>query len=499
VLAPGFLVVLAVLAPLVALHLRRRRRRAEVSAVLLWRDIAPAGPSRRRRPRVVLPLLLVLQALVVGLVAVALTRPGERRDHAAQAAAPVAIVVDRSSADARAAARRRLTRIPAGTPVTVVTAGTRPRIVARRSVDGLRPDPDGDPDLASALVLAAGSIGGSHGTVVLIRGAATPAPRVTAGGGLRFVAEVVGPSVAPGRPTARCASAGRCAALTTVRNAGEHAVTARVVVHGGDRGVVARSVRLAAGASADVQVAARPGARVAFAVDGGEEVSVRVPSTPATRVALAGDDAGAVARALAAVPGVRLVGDDGATDLMVSVGRAPAASVHAHALLLVAPRTLPGGRVGDAVRVPALSGADTSDPLLTGVDLSTVSVGAGVLKAYTLPASLRAIAWTAGDHPLLATGSLGGTPTTLLTVDPARSDLVRQPAWPALIADVVAWSRGAASTPPSAPPEAVDLRPSGALPHARGRREWWPWLVAGALAMVLVEAALAHRLRGRPA
>jgi hypothetical protein len=546
VLAPWFLAALSALVPLVALHLRRRRRRAEVAALLLWRDLPGAGTSRQRRPRLVLPGLLALQALVVVLLAVALTRPGHDRAAPSAAAAPVAFVVDGSVrmamtderpsrlAAARSAVAQRLAHLPAGTPVSLVAAGATPRLLvrdarpakARAALARLTPTAL-TADLRAALALAAGQLDRTAGTVVLVRADGTATPRVRPAGGLRFAEQVIGrpvANVALGHPVARCGATAdgptACRVLVTVRNEGAASARARLTVREGDRDVGARTVALAAGGRADVALPAAAGARLVLRLARGDALAaddtttVRVPASTPTRIVLVTDRpaTSALARALAAAPGVSLrrvaptafrTADGRDADLLVLDRWLPsgAALPAARALLLVAPPQLPGGRVSSPAHALTFSDQDPGAAVLAGVDLAPLTIDADGLRTITLPASLHAAAWTA-DAPLVATGRLGdppGTPTALLALDPERSDLPQLPAFPLLMSNLVAWSHGTThpALPATAAPRTLTLRPAAAPAMLPARREWWPWLVAAALLVLLTEAAAAGWIAAR--
>jgi hypothetical protein len=143
-LAPWFLAGFAALVPLVLLHLRRQRREVGVASLLLWRDAPAVATPRRRRARVVLPVALALQALLLVLAVIALAAPQAGGGPAAVGAAPFVVVVDGSTrmamtdvrpdrlAAARRGLERRLAALPADTPVSVVVAGAAPRLVASR-------------------------------------------------------------------------------------------------------------------------------------------------------------------------------------------------------------------------------------------------------------------------------------------------------------------------------------------------------------------------------
>lgn len=175
-LTPWFLAGLLALAPLLALHLRRRRRREEVASLLLWRELPAAAPGRRRAA-LVPSLLLLLQALIVVLLVLALARPARDAAEAGAGLPPRVFVVDASRAmeatdvapDRLTAARRnldgRLARLPAESPVTIVTAGATPRLLvsgvsptaAREALADLRASAP-RVDLRAGLALAAGQL-----------------------------------------------------------------------------------------------------------------------------------------------------------------------------------------------------------------------------------------------------------------------------------------------------------------------------------------------------
>lgn len=545
-LTPWFLAGLLALAPLLALHLRRRRRRQEVASLLLWHELASAVPSRRRAA-LVPSLLLLLQVLIVVLLVLALARPA--RDGAAAGAglAPHVYVLDGSRAmnatdvapDRLTAARRdldrRLARLPAATPVTVVAAGAVPRLVvagaspdaARAALADLRVTAP-RADLRAGLALAAGQLHRTGGTITLVHAIENVAPRVE-GEGVAYTAVTIGTRADAQvleQPVARCTPAATptCTVFAAVRNDADAAARARLVVERDGATLASRALALTAGERAEVAFPAEAGARLTVRLERsgggspaggatasapirtGESATVTVPDpTAPTTVTLVSDrpaDA-PLARALAATPGVTLrliaprdyaAADASAPDLLVldrwlPDGELPAA----RSLLLVAPPELPGGGVGAPLTDPTLSGTATAAPLLAGVDLDALAIDAGAARRTTLPTALHALAW-APSGPLLAAGAIPGERPeriALLTFDPQASTLPQLPAFPILLANVVAWSAG------GAPPQA-DLDSQAALPVALRAsdgggvlpgppREWWPWLVGVGLVLLLAE------------
>jgi Ca-activated chloride channel family protein len=549
-LAPWFLAALAALAPLVALHLRRRRREQDVASLLLWRDIHPRPPAapRRRSARLVLPLLLLLQALFLVLLVVALTRPGDRGGARSDAgAAPAVFVLDGSirmamtdvAPDRLAAARaelgRRLARLPDATPVSVVVAGTAPRLLVagvgpRAARAALARAGAGAPtaDLPAALALAAGQLHRRGGTITLVRAAGDASPRVLADG-VAFSAVAIGgraDNQALARPVARCVPGARptCSVFAVVRNEASATVHERLLVERDGRSVAARDLTIAPGASAEVAFAAAAGARLtlrlmrrdALAADNRALVDVPAVAAPVAVTLVSSRPTSApLARALAAALGVTLrriapsaytSGDARSAGLLVLDRWLPAGSQlpPARAQLLVAPPRLPAGRVGASVADASPSGEDAADPLLSGVDLSALAIASDGLRRIALPPALRAIAWAPGG-PLLAAGDAGDGEerrVALLALDPQRSNLPQLPAFPILLANVVDWARGqatvdpgggaaaSATSSPTATSTPVVLRATDGGGNAPGRRsDWWPWLAAAALLVLLAEWA----------
>jgi hypothetical protein len=335
------------------------------------------------------------------------------------------------------------------------------------------------------------------------------------------------------------ASAAHCTVFTTVRNMGPERVSERLLVQRDGRAIASRDLAIGPRASVELAFDAEAGARLTLAltrrdanpVDDKVAVTVPDPAAPVDVTLVSSQPASApLARALGSLPGVRakLVtpaaytaggasggggsngaagasgasGSNGASgkgaDLVVLDGVLPGGALpDAPGVLLVDPPRLPGGHVGGALANAELSGEQSADPLLAGVDLSALAIGAGGARDVTLPPSLRALVW-APDGPLLAAGNGGvdgPSHLALLTFDPSASTLPQLPAFPILLANIVSWSQDqpapGATTAPSAA-EAVNapvvLRATDGGGTAPGKRaNWWPWLLAAALLILLAE------------
>ena len=488
--------VLAV--PLVLLHVWRRRPPArEVASLLSWRQLAgrPAsGSSRFASP--LLPLLLVLQLAVLALLVFALAKP---QTSGGEGPSRRVYVVDESVwmgareaggtriAAAREALRQRLARLPSGQPVAVVAAGPAPSLLfsgAAADAAGALPQlraSDGAADLATGLRLAAGLRGGGTEPVLLLRAPEDKAPPVRGARGLEQAVvgapledlglEAADASCGPG-------GTGGCEAFVRVSNDGRttRGVAVRAEVGGAAR---TRTATVPAGSSRGLTVPAPAGASVRFTIPSGDELSAddrafaAVPPSGGERVTLVGEREAALplAQALAAVPGVQLrlrtpatyrATDAGSSDLLVLDGFMPEGGLPAApALLLVDPPRLPGAEVEGKLADTRLSGEQAGSPLLEGVELDSLTIGAGAARRVTPPDWLGAVAWSP-DGPLVSAGTDGGQRIAVLSFQPAESNLPQLSSFPLLVANLVAWSREWAPAAASAgEPALVAVPPAG--------------------------------------
>jgi hypothetical protein len=514
--APWGLLALAVLALLVLAHMRRRRATRAVSSLLLWvepGDRAPASP-RRRRAALVLPWLLVLQALAVVALAVALARPVH--DRGAASARPVVVfVVDASLAmrpadrlpAARAAVDARLAALPAGTRVALVVAGAAPRVAVAPTADRGRVRVAlarlragyAAADLTMALRVAGGMLATSRDQVVVLHAREDVVPPTS---GVPVSARALGTPLDDQSiedAVARCAPAAPadCRLHAAVRNDAAGARTDVVAVRDGARVLVRQPVRVRAHARTGVVLRVSAGARLTVAIAGARDglpeddaASVVVPTAPAATAVTLVSDAGrasALARALAATSGVRprlltpaafRREGTGRTDVLVLdrvVAPSPLPAVPG--VVLVAPPAPAGARTGAALADAAVTTTADDDPLLAGVDLTGLVIDAGAARRRALPAALGPVV-SAADGPLLSAGILNGQRVAVLAFDPRRSTLPGLAAFPALVANLVAWGRGAAPAGPRTAGSAwavtlpagtsATVTPGGALRAPRG-------------------------------
>ena len=473
---PWWLAGLALLVPLALLHLRRPSLTLrEVSSLMLWDRFAGSATTttrRLKRPRD--PLLLLLQALVLCALVLALAGPG----RSVPAARPTAVyVVDGSlwmRVDGRLAAARREVLAAAArdtsSRVAVVEATGTPSILYEGRSAGLAPalarlEPDaGSGDLAGAMSLGAGLLGGSEGHMVVLRAPEDPMPATRAARG-QLAASVVGfPTDDQGlfAGSARCAvgGSGACEVIATVRNEAAQARVDRYVASASGGRPVTLRVALPARSSTTIVLTAPPASRVRLHLMGRDALAlddtawISVPDaagvTAATTVTLVGDPSSALplARALVAVPGVKLElrrpasyrrSDALASDLVVLDGWLPPSLPPAPAVLLVAPPRVPGGVVTGTLAAPTVSGTASGAELLDGVELESLSIDRNGAERLSLPAWLAPVVWSP-DGTLLAAGTNGRQRVAVLGFEPNRSNLAQLAALPILARNLVRWA-----------------------------------------------------------
>ena len=472
---PWWLGALALLLPLLILHLRRPALTIrEVPSLLVWERLSGSATSdsrRLRRPRH--PLLLALQALVVTALVVALAGP--RLDGTPRAT--TVYVLDASfwmgSGSRFDAARADLARIAAQEPgrVAVVSASASPRLVFRGSGAGvasalraLEPTA-GNADMAAAITLAAGQLGGSSGRMILFRAPEDALPEIAAAPGQLAVRVVGAPSDDQGifAPQARCGigPADDCEVLATLRNGSARARSISYTASApGQRSVTFRST-VPARSTRTIALTARPGSTLRLRVRGRDAVPlddsalVTVPGTDnapdAATVTLVGDPTSArpLAQAFASVPGVTLLlrtpgsfrpADAAASELVVLDGFLPATGLPAApAVLLIDPPALPDGAIGPRLRDPTISSTAQGSPLLEGVDLTSLAITRSQARTLVLPSWMTPIVSSA-DGPLLGAGDDGHRRVAVLAFDPRHSNLAQLAALPILARNLVGWA-----------------------------------------------------------
>jgi hypothetical protein len=493
--AGGALAGLALLVPLVLLHLRRRGQIVrEVPSLLLWREIELVDAQRSRGLRwPSMPLLLLAQALALALIVFALAEP----TSAAPKPEPTQVIVLDDSWRMQAAgriaeAKRDVQRILAAdstdTLIRVVLANGLSSVLysgARAGVPAVlgRLRASAAPaDLAGALTVAAGLLNGPHDSIVLIRPPEDPVPAVSSSAGELSTITLPGPFANQGifDARARCGigASAICEVYATVRNSSDRAVEDRVSADAAGRPPRAVQVRVAADSTAPLALVAEPGQQVSLRLQGGDllpaddQAWVTVPAAgdlpSSSVVTLVGAPSVALstAQAFAAVPGVSLrlrtratfrPGDAAQSSLVVLDHWLPPGGLPASpAVLLVDPPRVPEGRVQGTLGETVVSGTDASSELLDGVELSSLSIDSRAASRLTLPPWLTPIVWSP-DGVLLAAGDNGRQRVATLSFEPGQSDLPQLPALPILASNLVRWAAGwTPATATAGVPFAVD-------------------------------------------
>lgn len=461
-LAPAFLWGLLALPLVVLLHfVRTRRRQQVVSALFLWQKAAEQARDRRRFSNT---WLLLLQLLFVTLAALALARP-----TLVDAAPPDRVLVVDASASMAATdpdgarldkARRvaeglleggRVALVRAGRDATVQVPLTRDAAAVREALAGLAPV-DREADLGRALDLARSIAPGAE--VHLITDAPFP------GGAARYH-PVAGGGVNAGISTFDVG--GGQAYVAVVSNAPRPQLLPVELLQDGR--VVAQ---------AEVLVPARGQGNVTFPLaEGAGFFAARIVPPPGDALALddlafAGVRAVRVAvprgstaleRALDAVPGTRLVAAGAPAELRVAFGADPD-ELPPGDYLLFAERS-------DTPVFKTVRDWDQADPLMRFVDLREVVVGVPPDWAPEEDEGWQVLARADDLVPVLRRRAEGGVNIVQAAFHPSQSDLVFRPAFPTLIANVVAAFRGEGLVPlgSALPPGATF---AGTLPTLEG-------------------------------
>ena len=459
---PWWLAGLALLLPLVLLHLRRPSLSVrEVSSLALWERLAAPVESskwRMRRPRH--PVLLGLQALALCALVLALAGPARR----GAAPAPTTVyVVDGSLwmhvgtrlADARADVRHLAAAEPDAHVALVAASGT-PSVAYQGPASGLGGAlgvlraGSGSADVASGIVLGAGLLGDRRGRLIVVRAPEDAIPEIASARGQVSV-RVVGrraPDQGLFARGSRCGigPAGACEVVATLRNGDSVPRVDRYAAY--LDGTFALDLRAAVPAhgTTTVTLTARPGSSVRLQLRGRD-------APPSMTVTLVGDPATAkpLAQALAAAPGVNLElrtrvtyrrSDALRSDLVVLDGWVPPTGLPpAPAVALIAPPRLPGGAVGGPLSAAPVSSTAVGHDLIRGVDLRALSVDRDAASRLTLPGWLEAVVSSPGG-PLLAAGDNGRRRLAVLAFDPPDSNLTQLSAFPILARNLERWAAG---------------------------------------------------------
>jgi Ca-activated chloride channel homolog len=537
-LAPVGLWFLLALPVIFVLYLIQSRYRPQVVAsLLLWKRMVRdlEAEASWRRPR--WDVLLAVQLLVALLLGLALARPAMLGGGSQR----IVLVLDTSaSMSARdvdptrfAAARQQIadtvSAAPADARFSLVSAGSRPRVVAENvsgatilgALDDLQPEADAG-DLPSALRVAAGlaapdAANGSH-VVAVTDGAvdlelpqqAVPVTfKLVGGSGQNLAVSEVSLRRPFDRPDYL-------------------AGFARVVNFGSD--ARATSITIVADALAvdrsPIQVPAAGHAEATFHVPANAQtVSVLLADRDAMpaddRVELTGyahwaRSATVVSDAPAAWEHVLSVVPDLSTrsvrpqdfsadaitadEIVLFDNFVPNELPKSGVILVNPPDTSPVlSRVDTLPRQRRAEQFDGQDPLLRGLDIAPLSIQQ--MELASTPA-WAAASVNAADTPLILHGRLGDQRAVVFAFDPTRSNLPHLAAFPLLMANAVDWltpgreailHAGLGGETAIQPRLLADLPVSAAATPLPSISDLWPWFVGAAALFFAFEWAVAVR------
>lgn len=480
-LAPLGLLLGVALPIILALHLRRPRRRPRtVSTLRFWREAigaATLSPTWRRPPRTLLLWLRLAIALLVTLALARLTVPwlalpgGAPPEH-------LVIVLDRSTAmfatDVRPArfaaasvrARALIDRAAPDSPVTLLTLGGEPLVLRSwdrsdrapllRAIAGA-PAVGGPADFATlAPVLRASLLAGRANRVTVLWGgvASGDLPRAALDAlpvqitWERFGQDSANVAVTHLAASARTPDSNQVPVFGALTNFSTQSVSVVARLNADGAEIERRPLVVPPGATVPLTltvpqtttvVSLHINANDALPLDDSAWAVVRGPN--AVRVALVSTDPGDLARALAAQEGVALTTiapdqyDSGARFDLTVFDRFVPAQLPAGNILLVAPsssnKLVP---VLPAAGAPRITRLDPGSPLLRGLDLSAVEFRPQPL--YGQPEWAQEVAGGDGSA-LMLTGVREGHRVVVFAFDPRASTLPRAVAFPLLIGNVV--------------------------------------------------------------
>ena len=498
-LQPAGLWLLGLIPLIVLIYLfRSTPRRQSVPSAFLWRDLErDPSASRRWRPPAT-SLLLLLQLLAVGAVALAVASPratAPPRQHLflvldASASMLAADVAPNRFEEAVRRARTLLAGLGPQDRATVIRAGPAPRVLAE-DVDPLAAQAAlsdlhagaGPAAMREALFVAsdlARRVPAAPAEAVVLTDGAFDEPGDLSALGLSVRFETIGTradnqAVAALSVLRQPQPAGGLAAFARVVNYADRPtrVPVRLLVDG--LAQETRELDIPGRRRSELSFAIPEGARrVAVGLGGqdalaaDDQVEVAVEEGQARQALLVSRLPEALERALRAVPDLRVQTvspesySGAGAELVVLDGFLPE-RLPSGQLLIVNP---PAGRdylgITGELRSVQVTDFDARHPLLQSVDLSADRLArAAALEA---PAWARVVADTLG-RPLILEGRQAGRSVVILAFDPTGSGVDKLLAFPLLISNAVAFLSGGELTPSLAPGRSVTL------PVAPGVRE----------------------------
>ncbi len=464
-LAPAFLGLAALAIPLVALYmLRSRRQRVEVPSVMLWKEVGPAVSSAVPWQRLKITPLLLLQLLILAVFVALLARPFFVQES--ELGPHTVFVIDTSGSmamDGRLdAAKNRAVGLARDASeanlISVIEAGTKPRVVAAfsqdagdlvRAIEALEPGGAVE-DLGAALRLARGLASPDRPTRVFLFSDGGPPSEVGPVEepvlGVRHLwFDSRDDNVAITAFATDPSTEGTARVFVEISNFSDRERTASVEV--AVEGVVTAVADIELGPLArgrdTIRLDAAPGdvvtARLLDNVDalGMDDTSSVLIGTGAQQtVTVLGEGSLFLDALIDAVPGVTRAA--GAAPDLAIVDGAFAGEVDRPAWYINPERPPEGVTVTGFIENAVVTYQRPGEPLLEAVDLSQLAVARAQL--VEAPGWLPLV--RASDAPLVLLGEIEGRRAIYFAFDLTHSNLPVQVSYPILGARILDWLGG---------------------------------------------------------
>jgi len=464
---------LAAAIPVIALHmLKPRRVEAVVSSAMLWDDETVGSTAAKPWQRLPPTLLLLLQLLLVALLALLLADPVTRT--ATGLTEHTVVILDTSAsmgavdgepdrlADAKAEAIALLDEIPRGGRVSLVTAGPTPRVRVSATTDMAAFEAnvravrlsDGPANLTAAMTLADGleTPDAQLGIVLISDGAHTPAELAALPQGVthRLVGSADVNHAIAALTVERSETGLVATAVLEATGGGDVSVPIRFDVDGATEAIV--DVDIVEGTPTITTIDLPDGERVVARLGGDDLLAIDNTAYAVTRsrtdlaISVHGEVDPFLDALLASLPGITIVDDTVDTpELSIYVGVPVPDDITRPFIAIAPPGGVPGVSVSGTVDNPVVAFVRTTDPLLTGLDMSRL----GIVAAQRVAAPTAEVLIGAEGVPLLIRGSRGGVPYLYQTFATTDSTLPLDLAFPVLGQRMVEELGGAVTVPPS--------------------------------------------------
>ena len=490
--SPLWLLLLGLIPLIVILHaLSVRWRNTPVSSLVFWEEALQERTARMRLRRILGSLVLLLQVLAVTALAAALAGPGLTIRSLSSAGDTILVLDATASMQARESAGTRFDAARArgleliagmrrGARMAVILAARAPhllqaftadRAVLRRALQAAAAT-DEPGDVADSMTFALSLRSARRGDQVLLLSdgafeslgsidASRPWIHIELFGSAHDNAGITGLAF-------RRAAAGAAPyeLFIAVRNSGQRPVTAPLLISVGGVTVVSRTVTVAPGERAALsipwkgpttgRVEARLQTTDAFPLDD-HAYAVFAPSRQ-IRVRVVGASTYFTQKALSVLPGISMRTEaapaPGFTGMSPPAGSAGAAAVDDDVTIYenVQPPPLGSARGGiilfsavppdlpvqasGSIERPAVTGFSRSDPLLSSVSLTGLTINRAL--ALEPGPGFQVIAASA-ESPLMLTWDHAGLKVLMLAFDPQGSDLPLRAGFPVLLANTLSW------------------------------------------------------------